>query len=297
MKLQTDPDLTLEKATALARQHESVVKQQEIVRGEQKSQNVDAVESRKLVEQKGKRPQHKSTRKHSSTGQTPPRQICTRCGKAPHGKQHCPAREATCHKCSKKGHYQTMCKTSNLAQVETQSDEEQFLGTLEQFPASVTDNPWEVTLTVNGVPVVFKIDTGAYVSAISESVFKQLKGVTLVNPDRRLSGPSQYQLQVLGKFTATLKYGTKEAKENIFVVQKLQKALLGRPGIESFESYCQNKFPARGEVCGYVPKSFQGFRNNNGRVPHKFARWSQAFCNLNPQENTISPYAESKTRA
>ena len=32
-----------------------------------------------------------------------------------------------------------MCKTSNLAQVETQSDEEQFLGTLEQFPVSVTD--------------------------------------------------------------------------------------------------------------------------------------------------------------
>ena len=82
-----------------------------------------------------------------------------------------------------------MCKTSKLAQVETQSDE--------------------------------------------ESVFKQIKDVTLVHSDRHLSGPSQYQLQVSGKFTATLKFGTKEAKENIFVVQKLQKALLGRPGIES----------------------------------------------------------------
>ena len=35
MKLQTDPELTLEKATAMARQHESVLKQQETVRGEQ----------------------------------------------------------------------------------------------------------------------------------------------------------------------------------------------------------------------------------------------------------------------
>ena len=33
-KLQTDPELTLEKATTLARQHESVIKQQEVVRGE-----------------------------------------------------------------------------------------------------------------------------------------------------------------------------------------------------------------------------------------------------------------------
>ena len=117
-----------------------------------------------------------------------------------------------------------MCKTTNLA---TQSDEEQFLGTLEQSPVTLTDNPWEVTLILNGVPVLFKIDTGADVSAISESVFKQLKDVTLVHSDRHLSGPSQYQLQVSGKFTATLKYGTKEAKENIFIVQKLQKALLG----------------------------------------------------------------------
>ena len=58
MKLQTNPELTLvEKATALARQHESVVKQQETVRGEQqKPTSIDAMESRKSGEQKHKRP-------------------------------------------------------------------------------------------------------------------------------------------------------------------------------------------------------------------------------------------------
>ena len=80
---------------------------------------------------------------------------------------------------------------------------------------------------------MFKIDTGADVSAILEATFNQLKGVSLVHSDCHLSGPSQYQLQVTGKFTGTLKYGTKEAKENIFVVKKLQRALLGKPGIES----------------------------------------------------------------
>ena len=142
---------------------------------------------------------------------------------------------------------------------------------------------------------MFKIDTGADVSAISETVFKQLKGITLINPDRHLSGPSQYQLQVSGKFTATLKYGTKEAKENIFVVQKLQKALLGRPGIESLNLIARINSLQEEKFVAMYPNL--GFRNNNRRVPHKFARWSQAFCNLNPQENTISPYAKSKTRA
>ena len=102
-----------------------------------------------------------------------------------------------------------------MAQIKTQSDEEQFLGTLQQSPVTLTDNSREVTLIFNGVPVLFKIDTRA---AISESVFKQLKDITLVHSDRHPSGHSQYQLQVSGKFTATLKYSTKKVKENIFVV-------------------------------------------------------------------------------
>ena len=67
-KLQTDPELTLEKATALARQHGSVIKQQEVVRGEQKQQSVDAFEFKKTGERRGKQPQNRN--KPSSTAQT-----------------------------------------------------------------------------------------------------------------------------------------------------------------------------------------------------------------------------------
>ena len=62
MKLQTDPELPLEKATAMARQHESVFKQQEAVRGEQqKPPSIDAMESRKSGERKNKRSQNDQT--------------------------------------------------------------------------------------------------------------------------------------------------------------------------------------------------------------------------------------------
>ena len=54
IKLQTDPQLTLEKATTLARQHKSVIKQQEVVRGEQKQRSIDAVEFKKTGEKRGK---------------------------------------------------------------------------------------------------------------------------------------------------------------------------------------------------------------------------------------------------
>ena len=126
---------------------------------------------------------------------------------------------------------------------------------------------------------MFKIDTGADVSTMSETVFKQLKGMTLVNPDHHLSGQllstlivilvvpvntSQYQLQVSGKFTATLKYGTKEAKENIFVVQKLQKALLGRPGIESLNLIARINFLQEENFVAMYPNLFKGLGTITG---------------------------------
>ena len=55
--------------------------------------------------------------------------------------------------------------------------EEAFLGTVQHNTGST--GKWEETLLVNGTPIEFKIDTGADVSVISESVFKQLQGVSL----------------------------------------------------------------------------------------------------------------------
>ena len=83
------------------------------------------------------------------------------------------------------------------------------------------------------MPVQFKINTGADVSAVPESVFKQLQDVSISHSDHRLTGPSQHQLQVAGQFTATLKYGTNKTTEKSFVVKQLQRLLLGRPGTQS----------------------------------------------------------------
>ena len=95
-----------------------------------------------------------------------------------------------------------MCRKSKLAQVEVPLEEEEFLGTLEE-QTQVTSNPWKVNLTLNGVPVLFKIDAGADVSAIPESVFHRLQGTSLISSNHCLSGPSQYKLKVRGQFTGT----------------------------------------------------------------------------------------------
>ena len=65
--------------------------------------------------------------------------------------------------------------------------------------------------------MLFKIDTRVGVSVIPESVFKQLKGVTLNSPICCLVGPGQNQLEVSGHFTAKLTYQNSVADEQIYV--------------------------------------------------------------------------------
>ena len=227
-KMQLDPDLTLEKAITLARQSETVKKQQPVIRGQiEPEANLDAVKTR-----------YKSKQQSSSQNKPPPRQQhahkqhsgkCNRCGRSPtHNRNNCPARDATCHKCSKKGHYASVCKSKNtVGEVEDYG----FLGEVN----SNDSEPWIINLKVKDTDIQFKIDTGADVSVIPEYVFKKLRNVKLVKADKILFGPGQKQLQVLGKLKCELKSKSAKSNEELYVVKGLRNSLLGRPAIQSLE--------------------------------------------------------------
>ena len=92
LQLAIDSELTLKKAVIQARQSEAVKKQQSTVREELGEQPTAAV---------GEVRRYKPKVQANTPGST-----CYRCGRSPpHAKQQCPAREATCNKCHKKGHY------------------------------------------------------------------------------------------------------------------------------------------------------------------------------------------------
>ena len=228
-KLQMDPELTLDKAVVAARQREAVKKQQAVVRGEHPS--INAIRAKSAY--KGKPQSGGNPSRYPPARPTQNANSCTRCGRSPpHGRQQCPAREAKCHSCGKIGHFKTMCRSTQTvgtvqAPVET---EDEFLGTVRDEAGA---KPWIMTLPLNGMPVEFKIDTGADVSVIPESVFNQLERTTLHPTSRSLSGPGQNRLRVCGQFVGTLKHRAEEFKSEFFVVHGLQTALLGRPAIEA----------------------------------------------------------------
>ena len=93
-------------------------------------------------------------------------------------------------------------------------------------------NPWVVTLKLNGTLVKFCIDTGAEATVISEQIHNHAGRPFLNSSDRTLKGPDAHCLPVKGYFIATLQWGIKETRQRVYVVERLNKPLLGRPAIE-----------------------------------------------------------------
>ena len=123
------------------------------------------------------------------------------------------------------------CKLCHNVSVVESADQEAFIGVVQD---SEHENPW-ITLAVNGKPLKFKIDTGADVSVIPHKLFKNIPGASLTPAKKILSGPGYKVLPVKGQFVATLQHGNKQVTEDVFIVRRLSRALLGRPAIESLD--------------------------------------------------------------
>ena len=125
--------------------------------------------------------------------------------------------------------------SDNNSDVTSSTGELSFLDTVSSEVSFVHggSQPWTVVLGLNSSQTEFKIDTGADVTVVPEHVYKESRDGPLSSSDRILRGPSKCSLQVLGKFLATLQKDQSKTQEQIYVVRELQKALLGRPAIES----------------------------------------------------------------
>ena len=88
-------------------------------------------------------------------------------------------------------------------------DMDEFLGATET-ESTAPNKSWTILILLNGINFDFKIDTGADVKVIPETIFKQIKGIVLQPCMCSLSGPCQNNLTVCGQFQGTLKRGPYE---------------------------------------------------------------------------------------
>ena len=259
-KLQLDPALTLEGAVTQARQKEAVHEQQSIVRSHVQSENkVDTVKFRQKQGQNKQRRQARDKPRNQNGDK------CTRCGAVPsHSRNKCPAKDSKCRGCGIKGHWVRFCLSKKVHEVDDRdgrsgvylgSDEEsgEYLRTietsdndcavLETINSDSGNEPWTIDLKVGPVCIRFKIDCGADVTVISENMYLKLGKLPLEKSSKRLYGPGNVPLNVMGSFTAKLETNVSSAVERIYVVKGLDRCLLGRPAITKL-NLLELKYPS-----------------------------------------------------
>ena len=238
-RLQMEPNLTLDKAKRIIRQRDAVREQGTVLKG--------TIKEEALLE--GIQPGDRNNRKQFSRWRQPPQKqtpsrrhthdsSCGRCGRESHPFQHCPARYATCFMCNRRGHFGIHCRSQTVAEVaeEMQShpnNAEEFLDTAYLSTVSESSNAsWTTEVLIQTQPVVFKVDTGAEVTAASEDTWKSLRGTPkLLKPTRSLCRPDHKPLQVRGTASVTLSLKQKSCSHTVYVVNNLTNNLLGLPAI------------------------------------------------------------------
>jgi transposase InsO family protein len=96
-----------------------------------------------------------------------------------------------------------------------------------------TDKAWLAELEVNSKNIVFKLDTGAAVTAIP---LELAGGVGVIAPaDRVLRGAGAHQLDVRGMIEVQLKSKNKCVTQKVYVIDGLIMPLLGKPAIRALD--------------------------------------------------------------
>ncbi|GBN95677.1 hypothetical protein AVEN_186112-1 [Araneus ventricosus] len=100
---------------------------------------------------------------------------CKCCGNSKiHSKEQCPAKNAICNACKKKGHYSRVCRSHIKVNALTEEENtSSYLGNLKNFSS---EDKWRVNVMVDNKLLHFKIDTGADLSVISQKIFQSVWG-------------------------------------------------------------------------------------------------------------------------
>ena len=95
---------------------------------------------------------------------------------------------------------------------------------------------WAITIQIQGKPTVVKVDTSAEVTAISDSTWKSMDIVMLLEETEvSLYGPDQTRLNILGKINLSLTYQGRYCMQDVYIIKDLKSDLLGLPAIKELE--------------------------------------------------------------
>ena len=157
-------------------------------------------------------------------------------------KSKCPALNAKCMKCKKKGHFAKKCKEkapqppAGENSVSSQPSTSFSIGAVSSSDSNSRSTRWKVSLSVDQKEINFKMDSGADVTAVPYHLFRKLwRHRRLSPPDRILTRPDGSKLPVIGVASCVMTHKSETLKEDIYVVRQLEHSLLSLRACEELK--------------------------------------------------------------
>eukprot|EP00731_Ephydatia_muelleri_P009839 Em0005g425a len=125
-RLQLDADLTLEKAMRLVRQNEAVGEQQKVLQGNLEYKKESLVRQNETVGGQQKESAESVDLDKvgvSSEHRGGEKRKCSRCGREHGANGRCPAQNAVCFGCKRKGHFRSMCRSNSISEMTPDTEE------------------------------------------------------------------------------------------------------------------------------------------------------------------------------
>ena len=240
-RLLSEKELSLQKCMEIARSYEATkIRMKTMQENHGEKGSVDRVRKSYRKGNRSNKGQGQSTfdNKSEQKGFSKSKK-CYFCGRDFHKRQFCPARNATCNNCTKKGHFQAVCKS--LKTIRGVLIDEQFSSSDQEIPFlgavhnSNIDKQWSVEVCLDNTKVNFKIDTGADVDIISDKIYRNLFNHKPLFPStKHLKGPDHKPLPILGYIKCSMSKGDKVCQSNVYVM-KGGTPLLGRESSVALE--------------------------------------------------------------
>ena len=184
---------------------------------------------------------------------TDPKAECYRCG-GQHKPHMCKHKESLCHNCNKKGHLAKKChqrdksgtrksshsrsthsRSTHHIETDTDNEVEDSVYTMFTLPSSKQD-PIQITVDVDNYALPMELDTGASLSIISETVYKNLPSAPkLQSTSAQLKTYTGEPIKVLGCISVKVCHNAQEKCLPLIVVSGEGPSLLGRNWLEQLK--------------------------------------------------------------
>ena len=171
---------------------------------------------------------------------------CGRCGgNEPHRQENCPAKDAECFICKRRGHFANLCRAKTTHEVEDEDVDSDTVESVELFvdhifldEVSATSGEfWSVDLAVDSKMTEFKLDTGSKICVIGQQTpwINQRK---LEKSTSQFRGPGGVSLNnlVIGVIrNAEFRIGDRCHKEDLYIMRRQRKNLLSKSAIQALQ--------------------------------------------------------------